>query len=122
MIAVGLVAVPVFSARGALIARNVIPAPRQAEVMVANPEANAWKSPSFRGRPFWPVFAKLSHEGGPHSANRPVEASGLGLEGLPLTQEYASLLETHKYKAGIAKYRASRLFAHSRRKVAKYMV
>ena len=82
--------------------------PSGGETMVAQPAANAWESPSFRGRPFWPLFAKLSHEGGPRPANRPVEASGLGLEGLPLTQEYASLLETHKYKAGIAKYRASR--------------
>ena len=55
--------------------------------MVANPEANVWESPSFRGQPFWPVFAKLLHEDGRQSTKQPGESSGRGLENLPLTQE-----------------------------------
>ena len=30
--------------------------------LVANPEVSFWPSPSFRGKPFWPLFAKLSHK------------------------------------------------------------
>ena len=80
--------------------------PSGGATLVANPEAEAWGSPSFQGRPFWPVFPKMSHRD--DGTNRPGDASSRGLEDLPLTQEYASLVETHSYKAGIAKYRACR--------------
>ena len=69
--------------------------------LVARPETQAWPAPSFRGKPFWPLFAKLSHN--PETGG--TDSSAGGLDDLPLTQEYASCLNTHNYRAGVAKYR-----------------
>ena len=61
-------------------------------VLVAQPETQAWPAPSFRGKPFWPLFAKLSHK---EEAGGADVSSAAGLGDLPLTQEYASCLNTH---------------------------
>ena len=74
-----------------------------AATLVAHPDADCWDSPAFRGRPFWPMFAKLVHG----ETNGP-SATSAGLDDLPLTQEYASSIVTHYFKAGIAKYRLLR--------------
>lgn len=71
--------------------------------MVANPEVNCWENPSFRGRPFWPVFRKTLHQTNA-PADRPSAPSSWGLEDLPLTKEYASLLSPSGFRAGAAKY------------------
>lgn len=79
--------------------------PRDGGTMLANPEAVCWGSPNFRGKPFWPMFAKILHvDGMPPSPGQGVNSSW-GLENLPLTQEYASAIAAHYFKAGIAKYR-----------------
>ena len=75
-------------------------------VLVARPETQAWPAPSFRGKPFWPVFAKMNHRKA--TGDGPAEASGRGCGDLPLTQEYASCLATHSFHAGAAKYRRGR--------------
>ena len=72
--------------------------------LVAQPETQAWPAPSFRGKPFWPLFAKMAHK----SKGDGSKSSANGLEDLPLTQEYASCLNTHSYRAGAAKYRLSK--------------
>lgn len=82
--------------------------PLEAATMVARPDANHWETPSFRGKPFWPVFAKMSHKDDSPYTNGIGAASSWGLERIPLTQEYASTIVTHYYKAGIAKYKAAR--------------
>ena len=74
-------------------------------VLVAQPETQAWPAPSFRGKPFWPLFAKLSHK---EEAGGADVSSAAGLGDLPLTQEYASCLNTHSYQVGAAKYRKSK--------------
>ena len=74
--------------------------------LVAHPAADAWPTPSFRGKPFWPLFAKLSH-GKPSPVADGKGGVNWGLEDLPLTQEYASSLATHSYSAGATKYRFS---------------
>lgn len=77
----------------------------EAATMVARPDAKSWESPAFRGRPFWPVFEKMSHKDDSPYTNRLGAASSLALEDLPLTREYASSIVAHYYKAGVAKYR-----------------
>jgi len=48
-----------------LLAATVAPTLESA-TMVARPEAKRWESPAFRGRPFWPVFEKVTQmNGGP---------------------------------------------------------
>ena len=76
--------------------------------LVANRTAEPWPTPNFRGKPFWPMFAKLSHG----KANEPVTNAngsvGWGLDDLPLTEEYACNMETHAFRANVSKYRFSR--------------
>ena len=38
--------------------------------MVVRLEAKRWESPAFRGRPFWPVFEKMSHKDDSPYTNR----------------------------------------------------
>ncbi|MBQ3747717.1 MAG: hypothetical protein II863_09965 [Kiritimatiellae bacterium] len=90
-----------------LLAATVAPTLESA-TMVARPEAKRWESPAFRGRPFWPVFEKMSHKDDSPYTNRLGAASSWGLEDLPLTREYASSIVAHYYKAGVAKYRKAR--------------
>ena len=85
--------------------------PRQ-HGLVANPVATLkWETPSYRGKAFWPLFAKLNHTPDEPGKPKVVANSSVGLENLPLTQEYASQLRTHNGTSGIAKYRRARGFS-----------
>lgn len=79
-----------------------------AGTLVAEPEAQAWETPCFLGKPFWPLFAKLNHTPDVPGQPKVVAGSSVGLENLPLTQEYVSQIRTHSGTAGIAKYRRAR--------------
>ena len=76
-------------------------APREG-ALVANPQAEAWKTPSFRGKPFWPLFLKQNHKKSASGAAEQAQ-SARGCEDLPLAQEYASKLKT-LFKSGVMRY------------------
>ena len=80
--------------------------------LVANPVAAAkWETPSYRGKAFWPLFAKLNHTPDEPGKPKVVAGSSVGLEDLPLTREYASEVRTHNGTSGVAKYRRARGFS-----------
>lgn len=51
-----------------------------------------WPNPSFRGRAIWPMFGKRSHRPEHYGPDGKGVPTGRGLEGLTLTQSYATLL------------------------------
>ena len=63
-------------------------------------ERAAWQSPSFRGKPFWPLFPKLTHD----STQSEPDPSVRGLEDLPISKEYASVLNPRNH-TGIPEFR-----------------
>ena len=87
----GLVRLLVLAAAGLFLPGHVLAAGE-----ATGSAAKAWPTPSFRGRPFWPLFAKRSHKPEHYGPGAQGQPSTRGLEELPLVESYATMLQPER--------------------------